>query len=243
MAQGLADPRPAHGSGAPWQNASMMALTKTTEDYLLAIYGLRAEGAPVINARLAERLHVAAPTVSATLDRLARDGHIWISDNHEVYLTLAGERRSERLARRHRLIEHWLISTLGLGWADVHEEADRLEHSVSEDLTERISESLGHPPTCPHGLPIPGNYPETDVSTMFTLNRAEPGMELRVVRLSEPAEDDSELLRYFESKQLVPGRVVSVVEQTPAGHFVIAADGVTIVVDDTVAASLWVMRD
>ena len=78
---------------------------------------------------------------------------------------------------------------------------------------------------------------------MFPLNRAEPGMELRVVRLSEPAEDDSELLRYFESKQLVPGRVVSVVEQTPAGHFVIAADGVTIVVDDTVAASLWVMRD
>ena len=219
-----------------------MALTSTAEDYLLAIYGLRAEGAPVINARLAERLNVAAPTVSATLERLVRDGHIWIGKDHEVFLTLSGERDSERLARRHRLIEHWLITTLGLGWSDVHEEADRIEHAVSEELTDRISESLGHPPTCPHGLPIPGNYPETDVSSMFTLGQAEPGMELRVVRLSEPAEDDVVLLNYLETKQLVPGRVISAVERTPAGHLVVVVSGATVVIDDRVSKSLWVMQ-
>ena len=177
---------------------------------------LRAEGDPVINARLAERLSVRPATVSATLDRLVRDEHVWIGDGHEVFLTLGGERTAERLARRHRLIEHWLISTLGLGWADVHEEADELEHSVSPELTERISESLGHPPTCPHGLPIPGNYPVTDIASLYPLIRAEPGATVRVVRLSEPAEDDGDLLRYFEDKNLVPGRVVKVTERTPA---------------------------
>ncbi len=219
-----------------------MALTKTHEDYLLAIYGLRAEGDPVINARLAERLNVRPATVSATLDRLVRDEHVWIGDGHEVFLTLGGERTAERLARRHRLIEHWLISTLGLGWADVHEEADELEHSVSPELTERISESLGHPPTCPHGLPIPGNYPVTDIASLYPLIRAEPGATVRVVRLSEPAEDDGDLLRYFEDKNLVPGRVVQVTERTPSGHLLVQIDDDPVVVDERVGTSLWVVN-
>ena len=218
-----------------------MPLTSTTEDYLLAIYGMRAEAEPVINARLAERLHVAAPTVSATLDRLARDGHIWIDERRQIFLTLGGERVAERLARRHRLIEHWLIRTLGMGWAEVHEEADRLEHSVSEELTERISASLGHPATCPHGLPIPGNYPETDVAQFFSLGQAEPGQVVRIVRLSEPAEDDGELLRYFEAKQMVPGHILTVREITPSGSMVLELDGETVVVDERVATNLWVM--
>ena len=218
-----------------------MPLTPTTEDYLLAIYGLRAEVEPVINARLAERLQVAPATVSATLERMVRDEHIWIGKNHEVFMTLGGERVAEQLARRHRLIEHWLIKTLGLGWAEVHQEADRLEHTVSAELTDRISASLGHPPTCPHGLPIPGNYPETDVGQLFPLAKARPETDVLVVRLSEPAEDDLDLLRYFEDKGLVPGRVISIVEKTPAGHLVVIADGETVVVDDRVGASLWVM--
>lgn len=218
-----------------------MALTSTAEDYLLAIYGLRAEGGPVIAARLAERLGVSAPTVSASLDRLVRDAHVWINPQREVYLTLGGERTAEKLARRHRLIEHWLIRTLGLGWAEVHREADRLEHAISPELTDRISEALGHPPTCPHGLPIPGNYPETDVGNLFKLSSADIGSKVRVVRLSEPAEDDSDLLHYFEDKQLVPGRVIDVVEKTPAGHIVVQVDDQAAVVDDTVADNLWVM--
>ena len=220
---------------------SLMPLTSTTEDYLLAIYGMRAEAESVINARLAERLHVAAPTVSATLDRMIRDGHVWIDGRREVFLTLGGERVAERLARRHRLIEHWLIRTLGMGWAEVHEEADRLEHSVSEELTERISASLGHPATCPHGLPIPGNYPETDVTQLFSLSQAKPGQAVRIVRLSEPAEDDAELLHYFEDKQLVPGHVTTVREITPSGSLVLELDGETVVVDERVASNLWVM--
>lgn len=170
-----------------------------------------------------------------------RDGLVWIDPNHQVFMTLAGERTAERLARRHRLIEHWLIRTLGLGWADVHHEADELEHSVSVDLTERISAALGHPATCPHGLPIPGNYPETDVSTMFPLTQARAGAAVRVVRLSEPAEDDTELLRYFESKHLVPGRVVRVREIAPSGHLVVALDQESIIIDPHIAASLWVV--
>ncbi|MBH40127.1 MAG: DNA-binding protein [Chloroflexi bacterium] len=219
-----------------------MTLSNTVEDYLLAIYGMRADAEAVINARLAERLHVAPPTVTATLERMVRDGHIWIDDNHQVFLTLSGERSAERLARRHRLIEHWLIRTLGLGWADVHEEADRLEHSVSEELTEHISESLGHPATCPHGLPIPGNYPETDVSQIINLGQVEAGADVRIVRLSETAEDDGELLHYFENKQLVPGRVMRITETTPSGHLVVELDGATVVIDDKVASNLWVMR-
>ena len=219
-----------------------MTLSNTVEDYLLAIYGMRADAEAVINARLAERLHVAPPTVTATLERMVRDGHIWIDDHHQVFLTLSGERAAELLARRHRLIEHWLIRTLGLGWADVHEEADRLEHSVSKELTEHISASLGHPATCPHGLPIPGNYPETDVGQIINLGQVEAGEDVRVVRLSETAEDDGELLHYFEDKQLVPGRVMHVTEITPQGHLVVALDGATVVIDDNVASNLWVIK-
>lgn len=219
-----------------------MTLSNTVEDYLLAIYGMRADAEAVINARLAERLHVAPPTVTATLERMVRDGHIWIDDHHQVFLTLSGERAAELLARRHRLIEHWLIRTLGLGWADVHEEADRLEHSVSKELTEHISASLGHPATCPHGLPIPGNYPETDVGQIINLGQVEAGEDVRIVRLSETAEDDGELLHYFEDKQLVPGRVMHVTEITPQGHLVVALDGATVVIDDNVASNLWVIK-
>ena len=219
-----------------------MTLSNTVEDYLLAIYGMRADAEAVINARLAERLHVAPPTVTATLERMVRDGHIWIDKHHQVFLTLSGERSAERLARRHRLIEHWLIRTLGLGWADVHEEADRLEHSVSEELTEHISASLGHPATCPHGLPIPGNYPETDVGQIINLGQVKTGADVRIVRLSETAEDDGELLHYFEDKQLVPGRVMHVTEITPSGHLVVALDGATVVIDDNVASNLWVIK-
>ncbi len=219
-----------------------MTLSNTVEDYLLAIYGMRADAEAVINARLAERLHVAPPTVTATLERMVRDGHIWIDEGHQVFLTLSGKRSAERLARRHRLIEHWLIRTLGLGWADVHEEADRLEHSVSEELTENISASLGHPATCPHGLPIPGNYPETDVGQIINLGQVEAGADVRIVRLSETAEDDGELLHYFEDKQLVPGRVMRVTEITPSGHLVVVLDGATVVIDDNVASNLWVIK-
>ena len=218
-----------------------MALTSKFEDYLLAIYGLRAEGGPVIGARLAERLGVSAPTVSSSLERLVRNGHVWINSEHEVFLTLGGERTSEQLARRHRLVEHWLIRTLGLRWAEVHEEADRLEHAISPELTDRISESLGNPPTCPHGLPIPGNFPETDLGNLLKLSAAEVGTKVRIVRLTEPAEDDTELLRYFEEKHLVPGHVVDVVERTPTGHVVVHIDDQPVVVDETVGDNLWVI--
>jgi DtxR family Mn-dependent transcriptional regulator len=219
-----------------------MTLSNTVEDYLLSIYSMRADSEAVINARLAERLHVAPPTVTATLERMLRDGHIWINDQHQVFLTLSGERSAERLARRHRLIEHWLIRTLGLGWADVHEEADRLEHSVSEELTEHISASLGHPATCPHGLPIPGNYPETDVRKIVNLGKVDVGADARIVRLSEIAEDDGDLLHYLEDKQLVPGRIMHISEITPSGHLVVELDGATVVIDDKVASNLWVIE-
>lgn len=218
-----------------------MALTSKYEDYLLAIYGLRAEGGTVIAARLAECLAVSAPTVSSSLERLVRDGYVWINPEHEVFLTLGGERTAEQLARRHRLIEHWLIRTLGLGWAAVHKEADRLEHAISPELTERISEALGNPPTCPHGLPIPGNFPETDLGNLFKLSAAKVGSKVRVVRLTEPAENDSELLHYFEEKHLVPGHIVDVVEQTPTGHVVVHIDSQPVIVDETVGDNLWVI--
>ena len=116
-----------------------------------------------------------------------------------------------------------------------------MEHSVSDELTERISESLGHPATCPHGLPIPGNYPETDIAQLFSLANVKEGANVRIVRLSEPAEEDVELLRYFEDKQLVPGRTMTAREVTPSGHMVMELDGATVVVDNHVASNLWVM--
>jgi DtxR family transcriptional regulator, Mn-dependent transcriptional regulator len=216
--------------------------SKTIEDYLLNIYTLSSEGRTVIAARLAEALEVAPPTVTATLHRMARDGLIIMGPQKEVGLTEAGQMMAETMVRRHRLAERLLIDILGLDWADVHEEAHRFEHAISPRVEERILAVLGDPTTCPHGSPIPGTGAVYS-SEAFRVESASAGDHVVIERISEDAENDRELLSFFQRSGLLPGREFDVGDVEPYNSLIMLRhDGDSIPVSLPVAHKIWVRR-
>ncbi|MDX2192874.1 MAG: metal-dependent transcriptional regulator [Gemmatimonadales bacterium] len=137
---------------------SSETLSRSVEDYLKTIYMLSGEerGDDAANtSAIAERLHLAAPSVTGMLKRLAEQGLVSYEPYHGVRLSPAGRREAQRVVRRHRLIETYLVAHLGFTWDTVHDEAERLEHAASDDLVERMALALGHPRHDPHGEPIP----------------------------------------------------------------------------------------
>ena len=213
--------------------------SSTIQDYLLAIYSLDFEQVHVIAARLAEKLEVSAPTVSVTVERMVRDGYVDVDGNHTITLTEKGRAVGSRVARRHRLIERWLNDMLDLDWVMLHDEAHLLEHSLSSALEQKISEALNHPETCPHGNPIPGNAKNWSFEGMKQLSESEAGEKLKVARISELAEDNAEIMRYLQQKNLVPDTSLEVQEITPFGHVVLKVNGDMAVIDPEIAVYVW----
>lgn len=191
-----------------------MVHTETVEDYLKAIFELttRSEGAST--SSLAERLGVAAPTVSAMLKRLAADDLLVRSGAHRVALTEHGTQHALAVVRRHRLLEEFLVRTLDVPWEDVHAEAEVLEHAVSDRLLERIDAFLGHPTHDPHGDPIPSSDGEHVELWTTPLSQAALGARFLVERVRDR---DSEALRHLGELGVRPGVVLEVVEKDPFG--------------------------
>ena len=131
-------------------------LSQTAEDYLKEIYKLQSEHGRATTSALAERVGVAPPSATAMLKRLAELGLVRHERYHGVTLTKTGEKAAIEVIRHHRLLEQYLSETLGVPVDEVHAEADRLEHVISEELEARLDESLGFPTHDPHGVPIPG---------------------------------------------------------------------------------------
>ncbi len=182
--------------------------TATVEDYLQEIYNLLVEDKTVIGARLAERLRVSAPTASATLQRMQRDGLVVAGDNKDIHLTDNGRKAAESIKRRHYLTERLLVDILGLDWAAAHKEAHRIEHAISPLVEERISTLLGNPTTCPHGNPFPG-LPRPPTVLLATLSE---GDEREIDGVQEEAEEDAELMLFLQQNGLTPGAKLRVVE-------------------------------
>jgi DtxR family Mn-dependent transcriptional regulator len=216
--------------------------SRTIEDYLQTIYSLITEGETVISARLARWMRVTPPTAWATVHRMQRDGLVEIGDKKVITLTPRGLELAEDVARRHRLSERFLVDTLGLGWAEAHEEAHRFEHGVSQRMEERIFELLGRPTTCPHGSPIPGTGATLD-PTWVPMERLKLGDKGTVRFISEELEEDLELLHYLERGNVKPGKEFTVREMVPStGVMVIdtgAAENVSLGL--AVAAKIRVM--
>ena len=187
-------------------------LSEAQEDYLKAIYQL-AEGGPVTTQALAERVGVRPASVTGMLKKLAALGLVEYAPYRGVRLTPAGLRVALEVVRHHRLLEAFLAQALGFSWERVHEEADRLEHHISEEFEARIAELLGHPERDPHGDPIP--TPELTLPHPRGPRLAEvaPG-EYRVLRVHA---QDADALRVFERLALTPGSRVRVLERTPLG--------------------------
>ena len=133
----------------------LTSLSSATEDYLKGIYALESEGVRATTSALAERMGVSAPSATAMAKRLAELGLVERAPYRGVVLTPAGRRAALEVLRHHRLLERYLAETLGLPLEEVHAEADRLEHALSEELEGRIDEALGYPTHDPHGDPIP----------------------------------------------------------------------------------------
>ncbi|MBV8462707.1 MAG: metal-dependent transcriptional regulator, partial [Acidimicrobiales bacterium] len=172
------------------------------EEYLETIFALEEEGIPVIQARVAERLGKAAPSVSEMLDRLEADGLIERSAR-QIRMTASGAALAQGVVRKHRLAERLLVDVIGLDWDKAHVEAGRWEHVISDDVEARLIELLGHPTTCPHGNPIPGM--EADGRQQRSLADAEPGERIRLERVTESVEHDAASLTYLGDHGLTPG--------------------------------------
>src|SRR5580704_11324776 len=188
-----------------------MAPSSTVENYLKAIYqgqlrlssGIRL----VPMGQVASALNVTPGTATTMVKALAESGLAEYEPYSGVRLTPAGEKLAALVLRRHRLVELFLVQVMGMSWAEVHDEAEQLEHVVSERLIERIDEMLGRPTHDPHGDPIPdpdGSIARRDLDTLLT---CPVGTPLRITRI---ADQDPAFLRFIESNDLKPGQAVEV---------------------------------
>ena len=189
-------------------------LSPAVQDYVKEIYKLQAETGRAGTTALAGRLGVAPPSASAMVKKLAGLGLAQHKPYRGAVLTSRGEAIAIEMIRHHRLLEQYLSTTLGLGLDEVHAEADRLEHVLSEKLEARIDESLGFPTHDPHGDPIPDARLRLAAGTASTLASVEPGARARILRVPD---GDADLLRYLAELGLVPGETVAVVAAEPFG--------------------------
>ena len=196
------------------------------EEYLETIFALEEEGIPVIQARLAERLDKAAPSVSEMLDRLESDDLI-VRTSRQIAMTSKGAALAQGVVRKHRLAERLLVDIIGLDWDKAHIEAGRWEHVISDDVEERLVILLGNPTTCPHGNPIPGVDPVGPEQRR--LAEAQPGDRIRLERITESVEHDAASLSYLGDHGLTPGTTALIQAKAPDGTLTL------VVGDDTVA--------
>jgi DtxR family Mn-dependent transcriptional regulator len=188
--------------------------TNSAQDYLKVIYVLQAERDTVTTSDIASRLDVAAASVTSMMKKLANEGLIDHAPYHGVRLTARGEAAALQVVRRHRLIETYLHDALGLPWDQVHEEAEVLEHSVSQRVEDRMAEALGHPTRDPHGDPIPPKRGAHREICDEPLRGVPAGTRARVERVSDR---DPAVLRHLGRLGLVPGVDIAVEEHAPFG--------------------------
>lgn len=188
-----------------------------------AVFELAADSGDAASTKgVAARLSVSAASVSNMFARLQEMGLVEYERYRGRRLAERGRREALRLVRRHRLIETFLLEHLGYDWQEVHAEAERLEHAVSDAFTDRLAELLGHPDHDPHGDPIPSAEGTLEVDDSFPLSEAVAGSRLRI---SKVRDEDAAMLDYFGDRNLVPGRLLKVRE-------VRTLDGVVIVEDE-----------
>ena len=187
-----------------------MLPSQTVENYLKTIYLAQTEAPPealVPMGQLAAALSVVPGTATTMMKTLAESGLVRYEPYMGVRLTQAGEKLAMLVLRRHRLVELFLVQVLGMSWAEVHAEAERLEHAVSERLIDRIDEMLGRPAVDPHGDPIPTADGTVAQVADINLLGAGVGESLRVTRI---VDQEPGFLRFVEEHGLVPGRKVTV---------------------------------
>ena len=194
------------------QPASPPELTRSTEDYLKAIFELESTTGAAQTSAIADALDIAPASVSGMVKRLSESGLLAHSPYRGVQLTEAGKREALRMVRRHRILETYLTSKLGYDWDSVHQEAERLEHAVSDGLIERMAMALGNPRHDPHGAPIPTPGGHIEDEAVIALSDVPEG---KLAKLRRVSDKDPQLLRYLASLGLKPGASIEVGVRQP----------------------------
>ncbi|WP_099041629.1 metal-dependent transcriptional regulator [Mycobacterium neglectum] len=209
----------------------MNDLVDTTEMYLRTIYDLEEEGVVPLRARIAERLDQSGPTVSQTVSRMERDGLLHVAGDRHLQLTDKGRGLAIAVMRKHRLAERLLVDVIGLPWEEVHAEACRWEHVMSEDVERRLVRVLDNPTTSPFGNPIPGlaelglasSGSGADQINLVRLTELPAGMPVAVVvrQLTEHVQGDVELIGRLKDAGVVPNARVTVEANDHGGVMIV----------------------
>ncbi len=216
--------------------------TETVENYLKAIYALRAS-APSEDSRaaigdIAAAVRVTPGTATTMVKRLAREKLVKHQRYGGVQLTAKGERAALSVLRRHRLIETFLVRTLGMDWSEVHDEAEKLEHALSDVLLAKLDTFLGHPAVDPHGDPIPDASGRLREIALVAVARCRPGAPLRLARVLDQSPD---FLRFLERNSLRIDARLSVESAEPgAGTITIRVGAAPVTLSEQAAANLLV---
>src|SRR5215203_3146719 len=191
-----------------------LELSEAIQDYLKELYSLQAAGERATTSELARRMGVSAPSVTGMIKKLADLGLVEHTPYKGASLTEEGQRTALEVVRHHRLLEQYLSQTLGLSLDEVHAEADRLEHALSEELEAHIDRTLGYPTHDPHGDPIPDANLQIADHHLRPLGSLAAGDEATIRRVPD---GDGDLLRYLSKLRLTPGRKVKVTGIEPFG--------------------------
>ena len=209
------------------------------EQYLETILELEEAGIVPMRARIVERLGVSAPSVSETVKRLEREGYVTLDGDRVLHLTEPGRAYATSMLRRHRLAEVLLADVLKVPWPQVHEEACRLEHAISDNLERHIITLLDDPGTCPHGSPIPGSANIVDIGPLQKLSMVPAGGACVVRRIDEHLQTLVERMVELETARLLPGQAVTV-DRRHDSQLLLTVDGVHVRLDALVAAEVYV---
>jgi DtxR family Mn-dependent transcriptional regulator len=203
-----------HVGGAP---------SEAAQGYLLTLRSMAGSEAPAMTSALARRMGVSVQAASEMVGRLAADGLVEVGHDRVLHLTADGVAQADTIFRRHALLEWLLTRVIGLGWAESDEEAMRLQGAISPRVEAAIDALVGRPATCPHGNPIDSAIARSRPAGI-KLSEAAPGSEVTILRITEEAEEDAELLVYLEQQGLVPG-VLARVEEVSVARDSITVEG------------------
>ncbi len=210
------------------------------EDYLKAIWEMVQEEHVPISARLAEELGVTPPAVTAALKRMTRDGYLRVARDGRIQLTAKGRGVAERLALRHQLAEKLLTEVIGLDWTRAHDEAERLEHSISPEVEALLLKRFGSNSSCPHGVPLLGG--------LAKLRRRRGAAQLSEMRAGESAEilcvyeKDPQFLKFLDARRLRPGARLKVRQREYDETMTLAVAGRSIHLGKPATSRIWVRR-
>jgi DtxR family Mn-dependent transcriptional regulator len=215
-------------------------LTVAVQDYAKAIYTLETRHGAASTTELAALLEVRPASVSGMLRKLSDLGLVEHERYRGVRLTERGRSVALEVIRHHRLVELFLVESLGMTWDEVHDEAEVLEHALSEELEELIATKLGNPTVDPHGDPIPSRELELAETSATALAELEPGETATFVRVSDA---DPDMLRFLGERDIVPGTRLELVERQPFdGPLFVRAGSEVHVLGATLARAMRVER-